>query len=228
MAEAMRKEQRARAEIVGFVDAISGETIYGWALNRTDPAERLTVTFRLGDEEIGATTADQEREDLRANKVGDGRYAFTFRIPPERMAELDTLEVVARSPGGGATARLAMATPAAAGAAVSLGDVHDALRRLVHSQRLLHRTLQGGLEGLQHAASGTVVEELRAAQNTVADQVRGLEAVVVRLDGVVQELGASVKRAQRRSSDPSTLTLLLFVTLGVAGCLGLELVRLLF
>jgi hypothetical protein len=229
MSEAQRKEEPVAADIIGFVDAISGDIIYGWAFNRAKPAERLTVVIRSGGEEVGSTTADQEREDLTANKVGDGRHAFAFRLPPDRVGDLDAIELTASSPATGVTVQLAMAPPAAPAAQASLGDVHEALRRVLHSQRLLHRMLQGGLDGQQQQAPAVpLMDELRASQKTVADQVRGLEAAVVRLDAVAQALGASVERAQRRGPDGVTTALLLFVMLGVAGCLGLEVVRLLF
>src|SRR5689334_13873765 len=132
MAQTALKQQAAAPEIAGFVDAIAGETIYGWAWDRKATGERLVIRFRIDDEEIGSVTADIEREDLKAGGVGDGCHAFSFRVPPEKAADLDRLEVWAVTPRLPEPVRLA-APPArpAGGGSATLNDIQDALRRLV-------------------------------------------------------------------------------------------------
>ena len=77
----------------------------------------------------------------------------------------------------------------------------DALRRLVHSQRILHRMVQGGLENQKPATPHASLDELRSAQAELGQQIKGLEAFAVRIDGVVQFNLAA--RAVSESSGPT-------------------------
>jgi hypothetical protein len=220
-------ESAAAAEVtlpttVGFVDAIAGETIYGWAWDRRKPSERLTIHVRIGGEEIGTALADQERDDLRDGKVGDGRHAFVFRLPAGREADLERVEILAATPDG-ATVRLAM--PGTGGTAGAGGNVHDLLGRLVHSHRLLHRNLQSGLAGLKDNAAPASFDQLRSVQEELKDQLRSIEVVIVRLDGVAQALTVAATGPQRRSSEPATIALLVLVAIAAGGSFALDLLH---
>ncbi|MFT4253715.1 MAG: hypothetical protein QM608_14675, partial [Caulobacter sp.] len=66
-----------------FVDLFQENVISGWGWRSSDPDERLSLEFLDGGNVIGSSTADQFREDLLLAGKGDGRHAFTFRMPPE-------------------------------------------------------------------------------------------------------------------------------------------------
>jgi hypothetical protein len=217
--------QPTPSPIVGFVDAIVGDTIYGWAWNRKAPDEHLTIHIRIGEEEIGTTTADQERDDLKENRVGDGRHAFVFRLPPDSVAEIDRVEVSARSSSGGGPVPLAMPPVPKTAGSERADNLQELVGRLMHSHRVLHRTLQSGFAGLKDSTASAGVSELRAAQTALSEQMRNIEVFIVRLDGVVQELSGAVKGLKRRSSDPTTVALLVLLTLAAGGSFGLELLR---
>jgi hypothetical protein len=209
---------------VGFIDAIAGETIYGWAWDRRKPSERLTIHVRIAGEEVGTTTADQERDDLRDGKVGDGKHAFVFRMPAGRESDLERVEILAATPDG-TMVRLAMPVTAGGATANAAGNVQDLLGRLVHSHRLLHRNLQSGLAGLKDNAAPANLDELRSVQEELKEQLHSIEAIIVRLDGVAQALSAAATGPKRRSAEPATIALLVLVAIAAGGSFALELLR---
>lgn len=73
--------QAARFE--GYIDAIEGGRIYGWALDPDAPDRHLTICFHHGGKEIGRAVADRYREDLAGYTKGDGHHAFVFNLPRE-------------------------------------------------------------------------------------------------------------------------------------------------
>jgi hypothetical protein len=209
---------------VGFIDAIAGETIYGWAWDRRKPSERLTIHVRIGDEEIGITMANLERDDLRDGKVGDGKHAFVFRLPAGRESDLERVEILAATPDG-TMVRLAMPVAAGGKTANAAGNVHDLLGRLVHSHRLLHRNLQTGLAGLKDSATPANFDQLRSAQEELKEQLCSIEVVILRLDTVAQALSAAATGPKRRSAEPATTALLVLVAVAAGGSFALELLR---
>ena len=69
--------------IDGFIDAVEGGRIYGWAYDQERPDEIATVTIFHGDKKLGTARADRYREDLANRGAGDGRHAFVFDLPAE-------------------------------------------------------------------------------------------------------------------------------------------------
>ena len=68
--------------IRGFVEAATPDLIQGWAFDDDDPAIRLTVRVRLGDAEVGQTTASAARPDLRERwNDNDGNHGFALEPP---------------------------------------------------------------------------------------------------------------------------------------------------
>ena len=68
------------ADIDGRIDAISGGRLYGWAWDRIRPSDHLEVEIRVGDKVVATAFANQPRDDLKANGVGDGCHAFELAI----------------------------------------------------------------------------------------------------------------------------------------------------
>jgi hypothetical protein len=67
--------------IDGAIDRADGEWISGWAHDRNRPDSRLEVHLYSDDSLIATARADQFREDLRDNRVGDGFFAFRIPTP---------------------------------------------------------------------------------------------------------------------------------------------------
>ena len=65
----------------GYVDAIEGGVIRGWAVNLAQPGARLQVEMRAGDRTIAIATAEKLRPDLKALGLGPGRFAFAIPLP---------------------------------------------------------------------------------------------------------------------------------------------------
>jgi hypothetical protein len=65
----------------GHLDRYSHRVLYGWAWNPSDPRQRLNVDVYHRGVFLGQFSASYFRDDLRANKIGDGRYAFRAQTP---------------------------------------------------------------------------------------------------------------------------------------------------
>ncbi|WP_139284290.1 glycosyltransferase [Salinicola sp. MIT1003] len=68
-------------KVYGHVDSIHENIIEGWAYSPSFVNKRLTVRAVLNGQVVAETIADIYREDLRANKIGDGNYAYRLEIP---------------------------------------------------------------------------------------------------------------------------------------------------
>lgn len=77
----------AAARYEGFIDAIEDGRIFGWALDRENPDQKLTIDFFHGLTLIGQTRADRYRQDLEGYGDGSGKHAFVFNLPKELWAE---------------------------------------------------------------------------------------------------------------------------------------------
>ncbi len=160
-------------EVVGFVEAVTGEAVLGWAWSPGRPELRVTVSALLDGTELGRATADGPRRDLAENGIGDGRHAFRLPLPPAARARAAELRVVGHG-GAGAAVPLGR-PPAAEGVAERLDRLQRGLDMVVASQRVLHRNLQAAL---LEAAGG----DQAGARAELAGQVHALELFVLRLD----------------------------------------------
>src|SRR5687768_4835759 len=88
------------ADIDGRIDAISGGRLYGWAWDRVRPSDHLEVEIRVGDKLVATAFANQPRDDLKANGVGDGCHAFEIAI---ELAPGESPIASARSPASAHT-----------------------------------------------------------------------------------------------------------------------------
>ncbi|MGE5548513.1 MAG: hypothetical protein ACM33T_16525 [Solirubrobacterales bacterium] len=142
--------------IEGFVEAVEGTTLYGWAWDRLHPDERLTIEVELAGGPV-TTQADRPRPDLAANGIGDGAHAFTMEVPDGMQPE-----VVAISPSTGA--RVVLQQPAkpdsAAEAAALLRGAASALQRIGQMQESLKRQ-QDGMEVFLVRAEALMTEITR-------------------------------------------------------------------
>ena len=62
------------------IDRYESNLLHGWAIDIDHPERKLTVEILIDDEKIGEVTADNNRNDLRKEFGGDGKYAFAFKV----------------------------------------------------------------------------------------------------------------------------------------------------
>lgn len=64
----------------GYIDAIEGGRVYGWALDPSDKSHRISVTLFHGAQQLEVTVADRFREDLVGYGDGTGKHAFVVNL----------------------------------------------------------------------------------------------------------------------------------------------------
>lgn len=165
------------ATVTGYVEARTAERVLGWAWDPANPAARLCVGLLLDGRIIARTVADQAREDLARNGIGDGGHAFAFVLEGPARAAGVRLEVAVLS-GESVLARL----PAAGSEAPPPGilQLQRGLASLAAGQRALMRAVQA-----PQAPTGELAEAIAALgrqQERIEKAVAALEIFVTRLD----------------------------------------------
>ncbi len=79
----IKKLIKDRSKYVGYIDGMSGLTVFGWAFNKADPEERVEVVVLVDGEPVAEGMADKFRQDLLDAGIGDGKHAFEITIPEE-------------------------------------------------------------------------------------------------------------------------------------------------
>lgn len=199
------KESR-QVSVNGYIDAITGNRIYGWAWDAQQPTAKITIRLQQGDNTVGIVAADLPREDLKASGIGDGAHAFEAAIP-DGVSPND-ISILAVCPDTGATVELAPRAIAGRSSA-SGGDqeLRNAVETLTKSHGFIHRKLQ---------AIAKVVSEKRRDDETPTDpagaaansadvaplsRLQTLEDALLRLDDLVQSQGASIDAMNQRPTD---------------------------
>lgn len=80
--------------LAGAIDRLSDQKISGWAFNRADPDEHLSIRIEGAGSLAAIGTADAHRKDL-AGLLGEGDHAFAIAVPSS-LNVLD-LTVIAQS-----------------------------------------------------------------------------------------------------------------------------------
>ena len=68
--------------IYGFHDLADCETIFGWAWNRNQPDAPINVDILDGEKLLGTVPANQFRQDLFDQGIGNGFHGFIYAVPP--------------------------------------------------------------------------------------------------------------------------------------------------
>jgi hypothetical protein len=165
-------------DIAGYVEAVTATAVLGWAWTPGDAQQRLHVELRLGDTVVSTAVADQLREDLARNGIGDGHHAFSLPVPESARARVAELRVFARTEDGDAAP--IGSPPAPEGLTERLDRLQRGLESIAGSQRVLHRTLQSAVLSRAEAPASDGAAE--AAQTALQQQVAALEMVAVRID----------------------------------------------
>lgn len=106
-AGATQEPQGDPSDIVGFIDAVSGDRALGWAWDRNHPEDRLSVEISVDNELVATIDADEQRDHLTEGGIGDGAHGFSAQLP-DRLTKQDLHRVsaIVRRPGYGGVTRL--------------------------------------------------------------------------------------------------------------------------
>ncbi|WP_157089321.1 hypothetical protein [Oceanibaculum pacificum] len=80
--------------VLGCVDAIDGDRLFGWAWMPDRAEHRVSLRILLDGKEAARLTADQSRADLLQHNIGDGSHAFEYRDPTGKPLLGRTLSVL--------------------------------------------------------------------------------------------------------------------------------------
>jgi len=195
IAEVEPTDRSAAASITGYVDAISGNRIFGWAWDPQRPTARVAIRFMMEGGDITALIADQRREDLVANGVGDGAHAFEATLPDGVSPE--GVQVLAVCPESGEAIELARApVPTPGESSNASAALHEIIGRLVRSQRTLHGNLQVAIAAIEtlrkaraESADGPDEDDRRAREALLTERMETMEVALLRVDGLLAEHG---------------------------------------
>ena len=80
----------------GYFDPIRDDTVQGWAINLSNPGQRMELVIKIDHDREFFVQADQYRADVHEAGYGDGFSGFTWPISQEYRDGLPhTIEVVA-------------------------------------------------------------------------------------------------------------------------------------
>ena len=208
------------ADIDGRIDAISGGRLYGWAWDRVRPSDHLEVEIRVGDKLVATAFANQPRDDLKANGVGDGCHAFELAI---ELAPGETPTAIARSPATGDVMPLRLPSDVETVTESVLGPTLLRMSALMDATQRNQQTVLRGLRELMKQGQGALnadkrLEELAASQEELKAQVSSIEIFLMRIDEHLHEVNNSLKRRAPATVDKP---LRIAVTALAAGTIGL-------
>ena len=203
----------ALPDVAGYVEAVTGDRILGWAWAPGTPELRTAIELRFGDTVVACTVADLPRPDLASNGIGDGRHAYDIVIPTEFRSRVAELRIFARAGDGEATP--IGVPPAADGLLDQVTKLLRGVDMLLNSQRVIHRNLQAALTekaaGPDLEPTAAVLARMAEMQTETAEQLSTVERFVVRLDEHLSRL--SPVAAQSTSGFPRAA----MWALGIAG-----------
>jgi len=176
-----------RPAVAGYVEVMTATSAIGWAWV-PGKAEPLSVELRLGAQVVAEAVADGLRADLARSGIGDGRHAFTLKVPEALRSRLAELRVFAHTPDGAAVPLGSM--PAEDGVAERLLQLSRGMEMLIGSQRVLHRNVQAVLLAGGQAETQPGAVPAAAGQEALADSVATLELFVTRLERGMAGLAA--------------------------------------
>jgi hypothetical protein len=191
--------------VTGYLDAVTGSRIFGWAWDPRRPGVRIAIRIEARGEIVSALVADQPRDDLAANGVGDGRHAFDVPIPEGTSA--GEFRVLAVCPETGDTVELR--ARGAVMEAVLPADTQAMLQALIRSQRVLHRNVQAVMMRLEQIDGGatrpssdeTGPPPLSQALEELREQVKSVEVFMVRADEALRDQAAAAATLRAPSVD---------------------------
>ena len=224
--------------VEGYIDAINGCKISGWAWCRSAPLFAVEVEVRVGERIAAVVRADLPRADLAKAGLGDGRHGFSVLLddPVAEDARAGVSAFVRRTPEGGRVALINRAArtaapvspasppepaalPSPAAFAGLLDEKLERLGRKVQAGIIAAVTENGAreraalateLEALRREVSRLAGgEDLRAAREEIATVAATAELLQLRLDAVQAAVAGEASAA--RLSRPHEKGLILVV-----------------
>jgi hypothetical protein len=221
------------ADIEGRIDAFANGRLYGWAWNRNRPDERLDIDIHLDGKPAATISADKPREDLKANGIGDGAYAFEIPIDAGPNA---TLTVQARSPSTGTVAPLRARSETETATEALLVQPIKRLQMLMEAIHLTQQQVQAGHQAVlrtlrelprntndQTTAVTARLDGLSSSQQSLEQQVAGIEVFLLRIDETLRDLNGTLKRLPATRTDLPLRITIGALTAAVTLSLGLTL-----
>ncbi len=80
-----KREYEVKPDYIGNFDSIRGLYLYGWAYNKANPTERVSLVVLVDGKAVGEVIAENFRKDLEEQGIGDGNHGFLFKLPSEYM-----------------------------------------------------------------------------------------------------------------------------------------------
>lgn len=226
--------------ISGYIDAVAGNQVFGWAWDSKNPSARLEIEVWIGDKRMASVIADQGRSDLKNNGVGDGRHAFKALLPEAPKGdEAARIRAVARAPGAAEGVALKRREDADIAAEQTIGHslsrTLERIEDLSASQRQFHVATLSALKTLADRAQGaaasvaapvpagieTALAEIQAAQQALEKQMSGMEIFFVRFDKTLRELDEKVTAAKPGESERSMRRIVAALAVSLAASLVL-------
>jgi hypothetical protein len=202
-------EVLAPISVAGYIDAITGNRIFGWAWDRERPDARIAIRLQHKGEVIATVAADRPREDLAANGLGDGAHAFEVALP-EGISP-NEVKVEAVCPGSGRAVPLG-SKDAPAGQA--LPETKHMLEAVVRSQRQLARQVAAVADRLPDGETASVPPA------ELATRLGELERTLARIDASLAAIVPGQKaNAQLARSSTDRALLVAAVGLGLMSLL---------
>lgn len=180
-----------QVSVNGYIDAITGNRIYGWAWDAQQPAAKIKLRMQVNGKMVGVITADLPREDLKASGIGDGAHAFDAAIP-DGVSPND-LTLLAVCPDTSQTVELAPRAIAGQAEAGDDSDLRSAVETLTKSHGFIHRKLMAIAAALEETrrqgvkgAGGTSLVVTSEADYAPMSRLQTLENAIVRLDDIMR------------------------------------------
>jgi len=231
-AEKLQPEPHARPTVMGYVDAITGGRVYGWAWDPQQPVAKIAVRFEVGGEVVAAVIANVAREDLKDSRIGDGAHAFEAVLP--EGVQPNEMRILAVCPETGDTVEL-VPRPAAGSANTNApGDIREVVQTLCRSHHVIHRNLQSvaaAVEEARRVADGEEVAAKAAEQSAAKERAStlarldSLEVAMLRVDGLVRDQASALEALKRRPADRVSRLLAGVATLLACAALALVLIH---
>jgi hypothetical protein len=223
MSAALQTPALQSADIEGRIDAITGGRLYGWAWDRVRPADHLEVEIRVGDRLVATAFANQPRDDLKANGVGDGCHAFELALD---LGPGETPTAIARSPVTGDVMALRLPSDVETVTESVLGPTLLRMSALMDATQRNQQTVLRGLRELlkQGQAAPNAdkrLEELAASQEELKAQVGGIEVFLLRIDEHLHEVNNSLKQRAPAAVDKPLRIAVAALAAGIIGLTAL-------
>ena len=231
VAEKLEPERAARPTAIGYIDAITGGRIYGWAWDPERPAAKIAIRFEVAGETVAAVIADTVREDLKDSRIGDGAHAFEAVLP--EAVQPNEMRVLAVCPETGGTVELAPRPAAGAANTNTPGDIREVVQTLCRSHHVIHRHLQSVAAAVEEArrvadgeeaAAKAIEQSVTKERVSVLARLDSLEVAMLRVDGLVREQAGALEALTRRPGD--RISRLLAGVAAILACSALALVLL--